>query len=704
MIQRQVTDVQPENEDDTEVLRIVCAPDSPRLLAGVREEVESVRQVADQCTAMLAQYYLTGPERALRLRYPRVRSSVDDPYRYVRERGLPFDPELARLAMDAEGVLPLLVRPLYGNVPAVGIRELLQNSLDAVSARDAIEKGAIRYAGPDDLSQSRIMITVSDGTDAALPAPAVPPPAGWEQWLEVSDTGAGMTSEVIRGHFMTVGGSFDPVTDSYDWDRNSLRLTPRSGRFGVGVLASFLLGNELQVITRHISAAEHEGICFQLTEYADEAELRYCRAPIGTTIRVKLDADTADNLVTNPDAWDWFQYTKPPVMRAHVNAGNLSFFQSTLPPLDQSKPSDPWRKLAVPAYGDVFWAPSAEFYKSHIFVNGIRVVSLHRNFNKNIMEPVKQLKQPVISIVDRTQSCELKLTRDGFIEYPNAVFEAVRRDAIADHIAWLVLNAQRGLDQQLRWESEIWEEQQYSSGSGDGVTGAVPFLVTEQGMIPLHQTLLREAGIEEVDFFLARGGLITHDEMKNAPPKTPGDTVRALSACSGKFGHPAGLLRVNMFGGFDYNPLAAGIQETFRFARRIDPDTAVQIVTLDRGTPYAEMRRGNVMRAWNDALALVDKSFRETRNEGIQSYIESMTDDSNAKHLRSRFKEILDAGYYGLMHIWLREDDTHTHEDEFIELWHAYRLPALLPFGLALNSLGPPLADLRKRIQRLSKE
>jgi hypothetical protein len=95
-------------------------------------------------------------------------------------------------------------------------------------------------------------------------------------------------------------------------------------------------------------------------------------------------------------------------------------------------------------------------------------------------------------------------------------------------------------------------------------------------------------------------------------------------------------------------------------------------------------------------------SSRDIRNEGIRTYIESMTDDSNDKHLRSGFKEVLDAGYYGFMHIWLREND--AHDDEFVELWHAYQLPALLPFGLALNSLESPVADLRKRIQRIAKD
>jgi hypothetical protein len=713
-VQLAVSDIQPENEDETDALRLICAPESPRLLAEVRQEIDSLRQVIDQCTASLAQHYVAGREQALRLRFPRLRSTVDDPYSYIREHGLSFDPDLARLVMDVDGVLPLLIRPLYGNAPAVGIRELLQNALDAVSAREAMGRGTIRYGATGHQPESGVTITITDGTG---PAPEtailqVPPPAGWEQWLEVSDSGVGMTSEVIREHFMTVGGSFDPVTDPLSLLSHSPRVTPRSGRFGVGVLASFLLGTEIQVITRHMGANENEALSMQLTQYVGEAELYYCSAPIGTTVRVRLDAKTADELAGNPSAWDWFQYTVPSVTRARIHEGSISYFRSGIPPLDPTSPSDLWRKLTISPYGDVFWTPSDVSYMSQILVNGIRVTSLHRNFAKNVMEPVEQLKQPIISIVDRAQACSLKLTRDGFVEYPESVFAAVRNDAIADHIAWLTANARDGLDLNVKWESPVWEEEQTHWGTGDGVINAVPFLVADQGIIPLHYTLLREAGVTELNLLLVRGSIVLNEEQKRVRARRPEndtdviratdpvETLRMLSARSKQTGYPTGIIKVDMFGGFGYHSLAAAVEETFRFARFAHPTATAQIVTIERGTPYIERYNGKAIFTWDDALALADP--RETRNPVVEKYVTSMTDRGNAKRVDKKFGDLVEAGYYGILHIWLG-DQEEPEEDNFIKIWRPYKLPSLLPFELDVNSIKSPLAaDLKKRATRMS--
>jgi hypothetical protein len=706
MIQRQVADVQPEDEDDAIALRLICTPENPSTLAGVRREVDLLRRVLDECTATLAQYYVSSSDSVLRLRYPRVRSTVDDPHQYVKERGLPFDPDLARLTMNAEGILPLLVRPLYGDAPEVGVRELLQNALDAVSARRAIGSGTIGYAAPTDPPQAGVTVTITDGSALLLTSSEleVPPPDDWTHWLEVHDTGIGMTSEVIREHFMAVGGSYDPLADPLHLSPSSPRSRPRSGRFGVGVLASFLLGTEVQVVTRHLSVAEHEGLHFQLTEYAEEAELRFCRVPVGTTIRVRLDEHMVERLAGNPSSWDWYQYTEPPVERGEIREENFSVFPSSLPPLDPENASDLWRKLTVSPYGSVFWTPADKSHESQIFVNGIRVAAWH-HLRKNVLEPTAQLKQPVISIVDSAGACSLKLTRDGFVNDPDEVFEAVRKDATADHIAWLVLNARDGLDQPLLWESRIWHERQHTSGEGDGVVHAVPFAVTGRGIVPLHPLLLREAGVTELDLLLMGEGFTTPTETeeprKNLRSWLPGN-VSTLSDWNDAVAHHAtGLLKVNMFGGFGYYPVAAGIPEAFRFARKFKPAMMLQVVITDRGSAYAKMDDRSVISASDGVLAFAEGSRSAAVDDRLLSYLNSTGDYSDADRSGRPPKEILATGYYGVLHLWL--DDITGPQDEFSELWRAYRLPAVLPFGLDVDSLESPLsADLRVRIKRMS--
>jgi molecular chaperone HtpG len=61
----------------------------------------------------------------------------------------------------------------------------------------------------------------------------------------------------------------------------------RSGRFGVGALAAFLLGIEIHVSTRHVTASK--GISFITKLDLNPVELRYdASIPVGTSIRVKL--------------------------------------------------------------------------------------------------------------------------------------------------------------------------------------------------------------------------------------------------------------------------------------------------------------------------------------------------------------------------------------------------------------------------------
>lgn len=720
-VRQEVADVRLESEDEAEALRLVCVPDDPRALERVRREVEELRDVIDQCTAALAQHYTAGRDAVLRMRHSRIRSSVDDPERYVHENALPFDPHLGKLALNVSGILPLLVRPLYGDHPEAGIRELLQNSLDAVWARRAIERG--RSGDGTVVGRDIITITVTDGTaqSSELAPPSVPAPHGWQQWLEVRDTGVGMTSEVVREHFLTVGGSYDPVDNpTHGAPRNHVQR-PRIGRFGVGVLAAFLLGPEVQVITRHMRADEDQALCFQMAEQAADAEITYCRAPVGTTIRVRLDAARADYLVEDPEAWDWFQYADPPVVRGHVRNKQFGVFESAIGSLMPDDSTDHWRRLSVPPYGEVQWAPAPEPYRSQIFVNGIRVASLHRNFDHNVMAPQEQLRQPVISIEDRGGSTELRLTRDGFVSYPTEVFSAVRRDALSDHIAWLVTVAQEGPHGRIRWESRIWEEEMYHSGQGDGVVSAVPYVVTDLGVVPLHAGFLRRAGITELNFLLSRGSTLrTWGEADDRPRGQLSVGLPALrAAVPGGPGTATGMFEVDMFGGFDFSTLAAGVSDTFIYASRLGTTALVQVVNVDRGEDYARLYPETLERSWQDALALRHQGPRAGRHRQsrgrseislessedwqVRAYLDTFGSGQETTKIGNGFGKIRAVGCYGVLHAWL--EDQAQSEDEFTDLWRAYRLPPVLPFGMDLSThLSPLSGDLRVRTDRVTAE
>jgi len=725
-LQQQVNDVRPQSEEQGEALHLVCSPATPRLLEDLRVEIGALRDAVAACAAVLARSYRLGGEAVFRLRYELVRSNVDDAGRYVEEAGLPFEPELGRLALRASGVLPLFVRPLYGHRPEVGVRELLQNGLDAVWARRAIEHAEGRT---EQEYTERVLVALSDrsGSATTLLRSTVPPPPEWHHWIEVRDPGVGMTPEVVREHFLTVGGSFDPAEDLTRRAGPGRPRRQRIGRFGIGVCAAFLLGTEVQVITRHLTAPGDRAVCFRFVERDDTTEMYRCAAPIGTTVRVRLSEEAYQLLTDDPDLWDWFARSSPQVVRVSVRDGEVYSIESILQELIGRGEV---RELSVPPYGAVRWTPSPESFKSHIFVNGVRVVSLHRNFDRNVLSPVGQLKQPVIDIDDATGATDLLLTRDGFAGLPDPVFAAVRRDAVADHVAWTVRVAAAGPDRPLPWESRLWEEEHYSNGQGDGVIHAMPFVITGAGLVPLDSGLLARAGITEVTFLLVHGSVVTVGESRDFSRMPPLLTAAdLLAAARPAAGAAVGVMQVDMFGGFGYSTIAAGIAETFYYGGRLGATTQVQLVTSARGDAYAKMHDTDVVARWSDGFLFrrteggtyiytseheLDEQRRAAhevrrRNDIRIGRLVATLDEPGGQTTGDLLRRVIAVGGYGVLHAWFAGPDDEPapppERSEVEEAWRLYRLPPALAFAARVYADATPLAaDLRLRMERVSRE
>ena len=126
--------------------------------------------------------------------------------------------------VDLRGVVDLLSHHLYSG-PRVYLRELLQNSLDAVTARTQDDPQAPR----------RVRIV-----------PAGLSPHGC---LHVDDSGIGLDEDGIRAVLATIGASTK---------RDALGLARESflGQFGIGLLSCFLVTDEIRVTTRRAGTDE----------------------------------------------------------------------------------------------------------------------------------------------------------------------------------------------------------------------------------------------------------------------------------------------------------------------------------------------------------------------------------------------------------------------------------------------------------------
>lgn len=147
-----------------------------------------------------------------------------------------------RLTLDQNQILELLVgRDLYSD-PAVFVRELIQNAIDAVRTREQLDKNL---------------------------------PSGWKgkinirtwmdeegyHWFRIKDNGIGMTEEIIKNHFLKIGNSYY-TSDEFGKAKHKCKADadymPIS-RFGIGILSCFMgdeKTNQVEVSTKHFAEGE----------------------------------------------------------------------------------------------------------------------------------------------------------------------------------------------------------------------------------------------------------------------------------------------------------------------------------------------------------------------------------------------------------------------------------------------------------------
>jgi len=162
---------------------------------------------------------------------------VEDPARltqFIRTEGwIPVDAKI-KVTDVASLVRRLGGEELYGDDPHVALRELIQNASDAVRARRYIENRE-----PD---WGRITVRLLN--------------EGSETWLEVEDTGIGMSRSVLTGPFLDFGtsywGSSLMIQELPGLASKGFQST---GKYGIGFFSVFMLGTRVQVITRRSDEA-----------------------------------------------------------------------------------------------------------------------------------------------------------------------------------------------------------------------------------------------------------------------------------------------------------------------------------------------------------------------------------------------------------------------------------------------------------------
>lgn len=475
-----ITNITPTHEDP-ESLEIQAQPNDVRTFLRLKDWMGGIQRELDASWAVLGEIYGRYQLNQLGMVIRRVRSNLDDVR--VFAEGVGFVPERIEFTVAKAELLKLLVRPLYGDRPEIGIRELLQNAVDAVREREKFQEHHAEYSEPQFRFQAADVV-VSIQTDAQHTSGV----------LTISDRGIGMNEQVIRDYFLNVGASF---RRSQAWQREYERADDttgphsevlRSGRFGVGVLAVFLLGKEIEVETRYITS--EKGLVFRTTLDGGPIDLKYDdKIPIGTLIRVGLSKDVLNNLLGSPeqrrsefDAWDWYCFNNPSVKR-FVNSKELKskwLFSSTVF-------QKAWNSLQDSRFDGVYWTYSSA---PAVICNGIIVSEEDtRWFSPLLRHGVLAIHQPNVSVLDPDGNLPLNLQRDGLsAEFPFR--NQLEQETFRDLIAFVLKNLPTSVPPKVISEFSAYpgfKEDRYGSNGK-------PWLFTNVGCCPLQSWHIKKAG------------------------------------------------------------------------------------------------------------------------------------------------------------------------------------------------------------------
>ena len=235
-------------DNDPEAVFVNVRPNDVGTFLKLRDLLDGLQLELDLSWAILGEVCVRHKTLSrLGVTIRRVRSNIHD-NRFLLPRLRFFPLRAAFEAADAE-LLTLLVQPLYGDDANFGIHELIQSPVDACLERQDVG----HHDQAEILAQSEQEVDVAVSIDTK----------NGVHYLTISDKGIGMTANTVCEYFLRAG-AFYRRSDSWRklHEPDGLSRPLRSGRFGSGVLAGFLLSDEIKVSTRHLYATEMEGVEF----------------------------------------------------------------------------------------------------------------------------------------------------------------------------------------------------------------------------------------------------------------------------------------------------------------------------------------------------------------------------------------------------------------------------------------------------------
>tara|TARA_R110000868_G_scaffold96212_1_gene264724 strand:+ start:1494 stop:4433 length:2940 start_codon:yes stop_codon:yes gene_type:complete len=493
---------------DPERIFVTAKPENSLIYLELRKLFDDIQSEFDISWAILGEVYGKDEElKNLKLKYRRLTSNLDNIVKF--EDTVKFIPEKIRFDADPE-LLKLLIGPLYGEDPKYGVRELLQNSVDAVKERAYIEKSF----------EQNIQILLEELELGSQ-----------EYYLTIKDNGIGMAKDTIINFFFRAGASF---RNSMFWKKSFVEDSEvkieKTGRFGVGVLAAFLLGDEFELFTKHHKS--ENGFQCKASLSTTQVELLKTECEIGTYIKIKLKKEINEDfqklILKNKNLeqqkissfnyrsreeinkLEWFNWYVMDLPRVELiikndklkNIFSLSNLKISSTPEITSKG---WYKFSTKEFKSIHWTidyNSPELYynsnswkerKGHkLYCNGFKVV-------RGYKLPEYPWSYPTVSVFDGNAKMPLSLSRDYLLN-DRLPFE----NELIDNVCFKIIDVLNKTEFNKRGEYWVPQENilefsgikidlsKFIVVSGDKFTLMTPFIAKSLGLEVFYQVWLKD--------------------------------------------------------------------------------------------------------------------------------------------------------------------------------------------------------------------
>lgn len=492
-----------QENSDTELLFVEAHPENALILESIKNLFKGFQNELDSFWAVNGEIYSRYPNLSnLGLNIRRIKSNIDNGNAYVEQNYKNFYPEILNIKSDNQKILPLLVSPLYGDFPQIGIRELLQNSIDACNERYSLNINK-------EVNEEEIPYEINITIDLD------------ENIFTIEDNGMGMDIDIIKNYFLKIGSSYrysEIWKANYSDEKNI--FVPRTGKFGIGMLAGFLIGKEIFVNTKKEEVPNDKALKFNYSLNTQNIEINYTtKEEIGTKITIISDKETLTRIIDSFENTDyhrsneissfWYFLDTPKINITKVDNKKSQNIDNKFIK-NKSFVFNNMKKVENSELEGFFWDFKETYYfynkfDESLFCNGIYINNYKLpELKLDLLFTTIILKLSNIYVFDNKGIFPLNLTRDNLVT--KEFFEI---DKLRENIFYHFCNFIKEIIKNFSWKHQSILEIFDLYYENFWYNKALPFIFYKNSIIPIEDLQLKNEYIL-FDFILpsSKRGLI----------------------------------------------------------------------------------------------------------------------------------------------------------------------------------------------------